>query len=96
MVAVGSVGLDTDVMDNFFGKEAKSTGEEGLRELLRRFDNRGFDLISVGRSLIGDAEWVNKVRDSRLSEIRMFTKKDVIGDLEVEGFVADAHVRDEK
>ena len=91
VIAVGSVGLDTDVMDNFFGKEAKSTGEEGLRELLRRFDNREFDLISVGRSLIGDAQWVNKVRDGRLSEIRMFTKKDVIGDLEVEGFVAEAH-----
>ena len=61
-----------------------------MRELLRRFNNREFDLISVGRSLIGDAAWVNKVRDGRLSEIRMFTKKDVIGDLEVEGFVADA------
>ena len=91
VIAVGSVGLDTDVMDNFFGKEAKSTGEEGLRELLRRFNNREFDLISVGRSLIGDAEWVKKVRDGRLSEIRMFTKRDVIGDLEVEGFVAEAH-----
>jgi 2,4-dienoyl-CoA reductase-like NADH-dependent reductase (Old Yellow Enzyme family) len=91
VIAVGSVGLDTDVMDNFFGKEAKSTGETGLRELLRRFNNREFDLISVGRSLIGDASWVNKVRDGRLSEIRMFTKKDVIGDLEVEGFVAEAH-----
>jgi hypothetical protein len=55
VIAVGSVGLDTDVMDNFFGKEAKSTGETGLRELLRRFNNREFDLISVGRSLIGDA-----------------------------------------
>ncbi len=91
VIAVGSVGLDTDVMDNFFGKEAKSTGEAGLRELLRRFNNGEFDLISVGRSLIGDAQWVNKVRDGRLSEIRMFTKKDLIGDLEFEGFVADAH-----
>jgi 2,4-dienoyl-CoA reductase-like NADH-dependent reductase (Old Yellow Enzyme family) len=91
VIAVGSVGLDTDVMDNFFGKEAKSTGEEGLRELLRRFNNREFDLISVGRSLIGDPHWVNKVREGRLSEIRMFTKRDVIGDLEVEGFVAEAH-----
>jgi len=91
VIAVGSVGLDTDVMDNFFGKEAKSTGEAGLQELLRRFNNREFDLISVGRSLIGDAEWVNKVREGRLSEVRMFTKKDVIGDLEVEGFVAEAH-----
>jgi len=91
VIAVGSVGLDTDVMDNFFGKEAKSTGEAGLRELLRRFNNREFDLISVGRSLIGDPEWVNKVRDGRLSQVRMFTKKDVIGDLEVEGFIAEAH-----
>lgn len=91
VIAVGSVGLDTDVMENFFGKEARSTGATGLRELLRRFNNGEFDLISVGRSLIGDAEWVNKVREGRLDQIRMFTKKDVIGDLEVEGFVAEAH-----
>lgn len=91
VIAVGSVGLDTDVMDNFFGKEAKSTGEAGLLELLRRFNNGEFDLISVGRGLIGDANWVDKVRHARLSEIRMFTKKDVLGDLEVEGFVAEAH-----
>jgi len=91
VIAVGSVGLDTDVMENFFGKEPKSTGEAGLRELLRRFNNREFDLISVGRSLIGDPDWVNKVRDGRLSQVRMFTKKDVLGDLEVEGFVAEAH-----
>ncbi len=79
VIAVGSVGLDTDVMDNFFGKEAKSTGEEGLRELLRRFNNREFDLISVGRSLIGDPEWVNKVRDGRFSELRMFRFADQSG-----------------
>ncbi|SRR5579885_1695399 len=91
VIAVGSVGLDTDVMDNFFGKEARSAGEAGLMELLRRFQNKEFDLISVGRSLIGDAEWVNKVRDRRLSEIRMFTKRDLLGDLEIEGFVAEAH-----
>jgi 2,4-dienoyl-CoA reductase-like NADH-dependent reductase (Old Yellow Enzyme family) len=94
VIGVGSVGLDTDVMDNFFGKEAKSTGEGGLQELLRRFNNHEFDLISVGRSLISDAEWVNKVRDGRLSQISMFTKKDVIGDLEVEGFVAESQAHD--
>jgi hypothetical protein len=31
------------------------------------------------------------VRAGRLSEVRMFTKKDVLGDLEIEGFVAEAH-----
>jgi 2,4-dienoyl-CoA reductase-like NADH-dependent reductase (Old Yellow Enzyme family) len=91
VIAVGSVGLDTDVMENFFGKEAQSTGEAGLRELLRRFNNREFDLISVGRGLIGDPDWVRKVAERRYSEIRLFTKKDVLGDLEIGGFVEEAH-----
>jgi 2,4-dienoyl-CoA reductase-like NADH-dependent reductase (Old Yellow Enzyme family) len=91
VIAVGSVGLDTDVMDNFFGKEAQPTGEPGFRELLRRFSNREFDLISVGRGQIGDPDWVNKVREGRYSEVRLFTKKDLLGDLEFEGFVNEAH-----
>jgi 2,4-dienoyl-CoA reductase-like NADH-dependent reductase (Old Yellow Enzyme family) len=91
VIAVGSVGLDTDVMENFFGKEAQATGESGFSELLRRFNNREFDLISIGRGLIGDPDWVNKVRAGRYSEIRLFTKRDLIGDLEFEGFVAEAH-----
>jgi 2,4-dienoyl-CoA reductase-like NADH-dependent reductase (Old Yellow Enzyme family) len=85
VIAVGSVGLDTDVMDNFFGKEANSTGEAGLRELLRRFHNGEFDLISVGRGQIGDPQWVTKVREGRFSEVRLFTKKDLLGDLELDG-----------
>lgn len=91
VIAVGSVGLDTDVMENFFGKEARSTGETGLGELLRRFNNREFDLISVGRGLIGDPDWVRKVAERRYSDIRLFTKKDVLGDLEIGGFVEEAH-----
>ena len=87
VIAVGSVGLDTDVMENFFGKEAKPTGEAGLRELLRRFHNREFDLVSVGRGLIGDPDWVKKVAEHRHADIRLFTKQDLLGDLEIGGFV---------
>jgi 2,4-dienoyl-CoA reductase-like NADH-dependent reductase (Old Yellow Enzyme family) len=94
VIGVGSVGLDTDVMDNFFGKEANSTGEAGLRELLRRFNNQEFDLISVGRGLIGDPHWVRKLREGRFSEVRMFTKKDLLGDFELEGIVSEAHASD--
>jgi 2,4-dienoyl-CoA reductase-like NADH-dependent reductase (Old Yellow Enzyme family) len=88
VIAVGSVGLDTDVMDNFHGVEAKQTGESGLRELLRRFENREFDLISVGRSHIGDAHWVRKVREGRLEEIRTFTKHDLVGDLNIQDLLS--------
>ncbi len=91
VIAVGSVGLDTDVMENFFGKEAQSTGEPGFRELLRRFDNGEFDLVSVGRGQIGDPDWVRKLQEGRHAAIRSFTKKDLIGDLEFEGIVAEAH-----
>ena len=91
VISVGTVGLDTDVMDNFFGKEAQSTGEAGLQELLRRFQNNEFDLVSVGRGLIGDPDWVNKVAAGRYSDVRLFTRKDVMGDLELTGFVEEAH-----
>jgi 2,4-dienoyl-CoA reductase-like NADH-dependent reductase (Old Yellow Enzyme family) len=92
VIAVGSVGLDIDVMENFFGQEAKATGERGLHDLMRRFGGGEFDLISVGRGHIGDQGWVNKIRDGRFGEIRHFTRKDVLGDLELEGSIqAEAH-----
>lgn len=92
VIAVGSVGLDTDVMENFFGKEAKSTGESGFGELLRRFNNGEFDLVAVGRGQIGDPDWVNKVREGRFDELRLFTKQDLLGDLELgDSFIAEAH-----
>jgi 2,4-dienoyl-CoA reductase-like NADH-dependent reductase (Old Yellow Enzyme family) len=95
VIAVGSVGLDVDVMENFFGKEAQSTGEAGLGELLRRFNNSEFDLVAVGRGHIGDPDWVKKFAQGQHSDIRLFTKKDLLGDLEMEGsFVEEAHRND--
>lgn len=91
VIAVGSVGLDVDVMDNFFGKEAKPTGEQGLRELVRRFTNGEFDLVSVGRSVIGDPHWVRKVKERRYGDIRPFTKAD-LGQMDWDiSHIADAH-----
>lgn len=90
VVAVGSVGLDVDVMESLRGGEARSTGASGLGELLRRFRRGDFDLVSVGRGQIGDPEWVEKVRTGRIAEIRTFTRADVVGDLEVPGPVLDA------
>lgn len=92
VIAVGSVGLDIDVMENFFGREARSTGEDGLRELVRRFGNGEFDLVSVGRGHIGDQGIVGKMRQGRFADIRGFTRKDVLGDLEIEGGIQfEAH-----
>jgi len=78
VIACGSVGLDTDVMDNFLLREALPTGEAGLRALMARFNNGEFDLISVGRANIGDPDWVAKVQARRLDQIRSFTRADIM------------------
>jgi 2,4-dienoyl-CoA reductase-like NADH-dependent reductase (Old Yellow Enzyme family) len=78
VIACGSVGVDTDVMDNFLVREAKQTGAAGVAELVRRFDNKEFDIISVGRAVIGDPQWVNKVQDGRYADIRGFTRADIM------------------
>jgi 2,4-dienoyl-CoA reductase-like NADH-dependent reductase (Old Yellow Enzyme family) len=76
VVAVGSVGLDIDVMENLLEREAHSTGTRSFSELVRRFSRGDFDLIAVGRCQIADAQWVNKVRERRFSELRLFTRAD--------------------
>jgi len=93
VIGVGSVGLDCDVMSNLLGeREALNTGAAGLRELVRRFENDEFDLVGVGRSLIGDPDWISKVRDGRYGELHGFTRKDLFAEHEWDlSFVAEAH-----
>lgn len=90
VIAVGSVGLDTDLMDNLFGKEAIPTGEAGLSSVARKLEDGEFDLVSVGRAVIGDADWVKKVHQGRWAEMRPFCKDDMMQEWEM-GFVLDAH-----
>jgi 2,4-dienoyl-CoA reductase-like NADH-dependent reductase (Old Yellow Enzyme family) len=77
VIAVGSVGLDVDVMATLEGAEAKPTGPGRIADLVRRFNRGDFDLISIGRSLIGDPDWVAKMRDGRGAEIRPFRRADL-------------------
>ena len=76
VIAVGSVGLDIDVMASLDGQEGRPTGASRIAELLRRFQRGDFDLVSVGRSQIGDPEWVTKVADHRIPDIRPFRSGD--------------------
>ena len=76
VIAVGSVGLDIDVMASLDGQEGRPTGASRIAELVRRFQRGDFDLVSVGRSQIGDPEWVAKVADHRIPAIRPFRAGD--------------------
>lgn len=68
-IAVGSVGLDVDFMSSFGGAESKLTG---LDNLLTRLEQEEFDLVAVGRALIGDPDWGKKVHQGMQNTINVF------------------------
>ena len=59
-ISVGSVGLSGEFMAAFGGESSTS---QGLDRLVARMERDEFDLIAVGRALISDAQWVQKVRN---------------------------------
>jgi 2,4-dienoyl-CoA reductase-like NADH-dependent reductase (Old Yellow Enzyme family) len=76
-ITVGSVALTVDFIDSFRGVREPSTDGAGrtahigrLLEMLARGD---FDLVAVGRALLGDPAWAAKIRESRFDDIRVFT-----------------------
>ncbi len=71
-ITVGSVGLDSDFLRSYAGK---ASHRQGVDALIRRLEHHEFDLVAVGRALLSDAEWANKVREGRENEIVEFETK---------------------
>lgn len=71
-ITVGSVGLSGDVYESFAGKSAQSAP---LDRLLARLERGEFDLVAVGRALLQDPAWLEKVRQRRGDRIADFTPK---------------------
>jgi len=72
-ITVGSVGLDSDVMEFIEGKAAK---RRPIDELLRRFERGDFDLVAVGRTMLADPDWIIKIRDDRTDEMEILEPGD--------------------
>lgn len=69
-IAVGSVGLNGPDFHSVFQGEGAQAAD--LTALVGRLKAKEFDLIAVGRALLGDPEWLDKVREGRTSELRPF------------------------
>lgn len=67
-ITVGSVGMP-DEPEAGVDKAA----HPGMSELMKRYEQREFDLVAVGRALLGDPAWAVKVQEGRASEIHPFT-----------------------
>jgi 2,4-dienoyl-CoA reductase-like NADH-dependent reductase (Old Yellow Enzyme family) len=71
-ITVGSVGLTGEFLAAFAGE---SSAPSSLDELLRRMDRGDFDLVGVGRAILADANWTEKVKNHRTQELQGFTKE---------------------
>ncbi|WP_445678937.1 NADH:flavin oxidoreductase [Radicibacter daui] len=68
-ISVGSVGLNGDFMGAFMGEGAEAASLDGL---VRRMEKEEFDLIAVGRALLGDPRWVAKVKAGDSADLKPF------------------------
>ncbi|MFB5268293.1 NADH:flavin oxidoreductase [Paenibacillus enshidis] len=62
VITVGSVGLEDD-----------GTEKTQVAGLVERLEHEEFDLVAVGRALLADPAWANKIRDGRIDELISFT-----------------------
>jgi 2,4-dienoyl-CoA reductase-like NADH-dependent reductase (Old Yellow Enzyme family) len=44
-----------------------------LVKALRRMDKGEFDLVAVGRALLQDPNWANKIREGKLQELEQYS-----------------------
>jgi len=68
-ISVGSVGLSGEILAAYAGESSKPTS---LDELMRRMEREEFDLIAVGRALLNDPLWLNKVQTGSNEEQKDF------------------------
>jgi len=68
-ITVGSVGLSGEFIGSFRGESSQASG---IDEVIRRLERGDFDLVAVGRALLGDPAWVQKIRDGRGEELQAF------------------------
>ena len=72
-ISVGSVGLSVE-----FSSELRGTATSehaAIDDMLERLDREEFDLVAVGRALIADPEWPNKIREGRTGELLPFRRE---------------------
>jgi len=69
-ISVGSVGLNEDFIAAYRTKGAETAGIDRLLDMLGRGD---FDLVAVGRALIVNPDWPNKVRSGQFDQLKPYS-----------------------
>jgi len=72
-ITVGSVGLDNDFVSTFLGKETKLENNS-IKQVLTKLERDEFDLVAVGRMLLANPDWPEKIANGKLDEIIPFSQ----------------------
>ncbi|MDG2061918.1 MAG: NADH:flavin oxidoreductase [SAR86 cluster bacterium] len=72
-ITVGSVGLESKG-DGFINMTAQAD-PVSIEKAIQDINERKYDMVAVGRALLADAEWVVKMKEGRLSEIKPYSEK---------------------
>lgn len=69
-MTVGSLGLENPFIGS--GPETIAATGRDFDKLMEMFNRGDFDLVAVGRTLISNPDWVNKVRAGAFGELRAY------------------------
>jgi 2,4-dienoyl-CoA reductase-like NADH-dependent reductase (Old Yellow Enzyme family) len=69
-IAVGSVGLNNDLLASLAGDHSAPSP---IAKLVASIERGDFDLVAVGRALLGDPQWAAKIRGGRIAELHGFS-----------------------
>jgi len=70
-ITVGSVGLSGEFVAGMGGESSQAAPIDGLIERLEKGE---FDLVGVGRALLSDPEWANKIRAGNFDQLKAFER----------------------
>ncbi|MEL7481637.1 MAG: NADH:flavin oxidoreductase [Pseudomonadota bacterium] len=71
-ITVGSVGLSSDFIGAFRGEDSKT---RPISDIVERLDRGEFDMIAVGRALLQDPFWAQKIKEERYGDLADYDAK---------------------
>ncbi|NND82257.1 MAG: NADH:flavin oxidoreductase [Gammaproteobacteria bacterium] len=74
-ITVGSVSLDADFVPEPGDTAFKEGNIASLDGLLQRLDAEEFDLVAVGRAMIANPDWANKVQAGQWQQLQPYRKE---------------------
>jgi 2,4-dienoyl-CoA reductase-like NADH-dependent reductase (Old Yellow Enzyme family) len=74
-ITVGSVGLTEDFIPLPGEATFREAEPASLDSLMEKMDRGEFDLVAVGRAMISNPDWANRVRAGELLEMQSFAKE---------------------